>query len=260
MEWQRPTVIGRSFVEWAPGPGHLLTLGSSLSVIHPDYQQLCWYVRQSTDPNQLDQGNPDLTSPRSITTDLTWRFNKGRFGLTTSTAYDYTTGEIDQLFNNRKIGGLDYRVYTWINTDFSHSLTQRLQMSWKGRMVTANMRAYYQYSWVKDPDSDDLSQFHNWEVRADITVRPFRGWVFSTDGFYRSNTRSLYRRAKDMYSVNARIAKEFKRFTVYLEGQDLTDHPVTTETSSQDKSQLMIQTRSMNRRLFLLGLMIKFNN
>lgn len=183
--------------------------GSSLSVIHPDYQQLCWYVWQGTDPNQLDQGNPDLTSPRSVTTDLTWRFNRGPFTLTTSTAYDYTTGEIDQVFNNRKIGGLDYRVFTWINTDFTHSLMQSLQMNWRGRIVTANMRAYYQYSWVKNPDSVDLSLFHNWEVRGDIAVRPFRGWVFSTNGFYRSNTRSLYRRAKDMYSVSARIAKEF---------------------------------------------------
>lgn len=104
---------------------------------------------------------------------------------------------------------MDYRVFTWINTDFTHSLMQSLQMNWRGRIVTANMRAYYQYSWVKNPDSVDLSLFHNWEVRGDIAVRPFRGWVFSTNGFYRSNTRSLYRRAKDMYSVSARIAKEF---------------------------------------------------
>ena len=123
-----------------------------------------------------------------------------------------------QLFNNRKIDGLDYRVFTWINTDFTHSLTQRLQMSWRGQIVTANMRAHYQYDWVKNPNSDNLSQFHNWEVWADITVRPVKGWLFSTNGFYRSKTRSLYRNTKDTYSISARIAKEFKRFTVYLEG------------------------------------------
>jgi hypothetical protein len=121
------------------------------------------------------------------------------------------------------------------------------------------MRAHYQYSWLKEPDSDDLSQFSNWEVRAEITVRPPGGWVFSTNGFYRSNTRSLYRNTKDIYTIGARIAKEFKRFTVYLEGQDLLDHPVTTESSSQDRSQLMVQKMNMNRRLFLLGLTININ-
>lgn len=221
MEWQRAAVIGGSSIEWAPGAGHLLTLGSTLSVIHPDYQELSWYVRQDTDPNQLTQGNPDLTSTRTVSTDLTWRYNKGGFDLSTSTAFDYTTGEIDQTFNNRKIDGVDYRVFTWINTDFTRSLTQRLQLNWRSRFVAANMRAHYQYSWLNEPDTDDLSQFHNWEVRAEITVRPPGGWMFSTNGFYRSNTRSLYRQTKDIYTIGARIAKEFKRFTVYLEGQDL---------------------------------------
>lgn len=149
---------------------------------------------------------------------------------------------------------MDYRVFTWINTDFTRSLTQRLQVSWMGRIITANMLANYQHSWMKNPNSDDLTQAHNWEVRGDITVRPLEGWSVSTNGFYRSTISSLYNKAQDLYSVSARLTKEFKRLTVYLEGQDLLDHKVTTETSSEDMSQLMVQTTSMNRRLFLLGL------
>lgn len=56
-----------------------------------------------------------------------------------------------------------------------------------------------------------------------------------------------------MYSISARITKEFKRFTVYLEGRDLLDHPATTENLSEDMTRQMIQTINMNRRLFLLG-------
>ena len=95
MKWRSPALIGRSFIEWTPGIGHQLILGSSLSVTHPGYEQQSWYARQGTDPNQLVQGNPDLSPTRLVSTDLTWRFNKGRFGLTASTIYDYTTGEIE---------------------------------------------------------------------------------------------------------------------------------------------------------------------
>ena len=73
MKWLPTAVIGRTSVEWAPSTSHLLTLGSSLSVMHPDYQQLSWYVWQSTDPTDLIQGNPDLLPSRSVSTDLTWR-------------------------------------------------------------------------------------------------------------------------------------------------------------------------------------------
>ena len=155
------------------------------------------------------------------------------------------------------MNGLEYSIYTWINTDYTHSISQNLQLGWKGRIFSANLRALYQQNWMKNPNQDDLVDSKNWEVRADVTVRPFDGWVLSTNGYYRSNINTLYKRNKEMYSLSERITKEFKRLTLYLEGRDLLDHAVTTENLSEDMSKQMEQTIHMNRRLFLLGLTIK---
>ena len=107
---------------------------------------------------------------------------------------------------------------------------------------------------MKNPQLDELDNSKNWDVMADVTVRPFAGWALSTNGFYRSNINTLYKRNRDMYSLSARLTKEFKRLTVYLEGRDLLDHSVTTENLSEDMTRQMVQTMHMNRRLFLLGL------
>ena len=151
LEWLPVDVIGRSFVEWAPSASHLLTLGSSLSLKRPSFLQLCWYNRQGSDPSQLIHGNPDLLPSRTVSNNLTWRFGKGRFGLTTVTTYDYLTRKFEQVFNNQKIDGMDYSIFSWINSDYTHSLSQSLQLSWKGRIVTANVQAIYQHKWMKDP-------------------------------------------------------------------------------------------------------------
>ena len=214
MEWLPTAVLGRSFIEWAPSTRHLLTLGSTLSLTHPTFFQLCWYGRQTSDPSELMQGNPDLRPFRSVSADLTWRFTKGRFSLAFSNTYDYRTREFEEVFNDQMIDGQEYSIYTWINTDYTHSFTQSLQLGWKGRIISANMRAHYQQNWMKNPQLDDLDNSKNWDVMADVTVRPFAGWALSTNGFYRSNINTLYKRNRDMYSLSARLTKEFKRLTV----------------------------------------------
>ena len=258
MKWLPTAVIGHTSVEWTPGTGHLLTLGSSLSVMQPDYQQLCWYRWQGADPTELIQGNPDLLPSRSVSTDLTWRFKKGPFSLAIGNTYDYRTREFEEVFNTQMIDGQEYSIYTWINTDYTHSISQNLQLGWKGKTFSANMRALYQHNWMNNPNADELVSSKNWEVRADFTVKPFDGWALSANGYYRSNINTLYKKNKDRYSLSARITKEFKRLSVYLEGRDLLDHAVTTENLSEDMSRQMVQTIHMNRRLFLLGLTIKF--
>ena len=258
MEWERPAVVGRSFAEWAPGAGHKLTLGSSLSLTRPGYFQLCWYDRQGSDPSQLIRGNPDLQRSRSISTDLTWNFNVGGFRLTTISIYDYKIGDIEQLFINQMIDGQVYRIFTWVNSAYGHSFTQRLQAGWRGKFLSANVQGNYQHNALMNADSDEMENFNNWEVRADITARTTNGWSFSTNGFYRSDSQSLYSRKKNVYTINTRIAKEFKHITIYLDGRDLLDHPVTVTYFSQNKSEQWEETTIMNRCMVLLGFIWSF--
>ena len=106
LEWQPLLVVGRSFADWTPAPGHQLTLGNTLSVTRPSYLQTCWYDRQGEDPSQLFRGNPGLRPARSISTDLTWRFRRGNFNLTANTGV--TTATIDKNLQYFQTNALEF--------------------------------------------------------------------------------------------------------------------------------------------------------
>ena len=258
LEWQPLLVVGRSFADWAPAPGHQLTLGNTLSVTRPSYLQTCWYDRQGEDPSQLFRGNPGLRPARSISTDLTWRFRRGNFNLTANTVYDYRKAEFERIFYDREIDGNTYKVFTWLNTYYGHLFTQRMQLGWNGRFLSSSLQVNYQQRQQRHPETKARKNSNNWELFAEITGRPGNGWTLSLNGSYKGDIETLYSLIEKHYIANALIRKDFKRFSLYLEGRDLLDRPITTHFYSQDNTEEWEETVYRNQRIFLLGFSWRF--
>lgn len=257
-EWLPVLVNGRSFVEWMPEANHRLTLGNTLSVSRPSYIQTCWYDRQGADPTQLYQGNPYLLPTRTISTDLGWRLRLGRFRLTTGTTYAFRLNEVEQYFLEQEIDGNDYKVFSWINTAYGHTFIQNVQLGWNGQVLSSNLQVNYEQRKRTALLAQTESKSNTWTLMADISVRLGKGWTFSADGSYIGDIENLYSLTKKHFTVNSRIAKEFKNFSLYLEGRDLLDMPIVTEYFTQDLSVRWIEVSRLNRRIFLLGLTWKF--
>ena len=247
-------VIGRSFAEWAAAEGMALVLGSTISIARPTFLQTCWYERQYADPQQLFVGNPDLLPTRTVSTDLTWRMRKGRFRLSTTTTYAFRLNEVEQFFWDDEIEGKNYRIFSWVNTAYGHTFVQNLQLGWNGRVFSSTLQVNYRQKQQKALIADTENKANDWELLADVGIRPGRGWSFTARGQYQGDIRTLYSLTHQYYTVNARISKEFRQFSLYLEGRDLFDKPVTTEFLSRDLTENWIEISNLNRQLFLLGL------
>ena len=63
---------------------------------------------------------------------------------------------------------------------------------------------------------------------------------------------------KQYCELNARVQKEFKRFTLYLEGRDLLDTPRESSFESEQTQEFWIEEVRSNRRIFVIGVRWKF--
>lgn len=63
---------------------------------------------------------------------------------------------------------------------------------------------------------------------------------------------------KEYCELNLRVQKDFKSFTLYLEGRDLLDQPRETSFESDELQEYWVEEVRSNRRLFILGARWKF--
>ena len=98
----------------------------------------------------------------------------------------------------------------------------------------------------------------DWRLWADATLTLPKNWKVSADMNYRSNVATFFTIFKQYCELNARVQKEFKRFTLYLEGRDLLDTPSETSFESEETQEFWIEEVRNNRRFFILGAKWKF--
>ena len=63
---------------------------------------------------------------------------------------------------------------------------------------------------------------------------------------------------KEYCELNARVQKDFKKFTLYLQAKDLLDQPRETSFESEEQQEFWVEQVRSNRRFFVLGVKWKF--
>ena len=253
LDFVRPSLVGNSRVEWKVSPGHTLTLGSTSSVKHPDYLQICWYERQGTYLTQIYRGSTSLRSTRTHGFNLGYKYQYKRFSATLTAKATRRLGEIDQTYNNEDIGGKTYQVFTWVNASDSWILGLEPRLVWVGKYIHGNLGANMNQSFLKSRSTGEVKKTHDWGITGGFSVLPGKGWSVVADVKYHSSVSSFFTSFSEYWTLNVKVQKAFKHITLYLQGRDLLDHPVSTEFNSADGMQYWREESRLNRRLIVLG-------
>lgn len=257
-KWQKPNLVGSGNIDWRIHPRHKLTLSNKLTLKHPTYLQVCWFDRSGGYIEQLYRGSESLRSTRTDEYKLTYDFNYKRFVSTTSFAYSWRYDEIEQTWFEEEIDSRNYKVFTWMNGADSRIQSISQKFGWRGKLITSNLGVEYNYTVRTWRDMDKVKISNDWRLTADIAAHLQKGWTLSADLKYQSAVATFFALFKQYCVFNAKIQKDFKHFSVYLQGRDLLDKPVESEFLSEDETEYWVESTLHNRRLILLGFTWKF--
>jgi len=250
--------VGKSHLKWTISPVHSLTLSNQMSVSHPDYLKICWYDRTAGYLDQLYRGNEELRSPQTRQYALTYELKYKRFISKTGVSYKHVEDEIDQTWSNEEIDGRQYKVFKWLNSANSHSLGLSENLGWRGKVITANLGITYNQSRRIANSNGAVKNSFDWKLNGDISANLGKGWSMGVNAKYQSKVATFFTIFKQYCELNARVQKEFKRFTLYLEGRDLLDTPRETSFESEETQEFWIEEVRSNRRIFVIGAKWKF--
>lgn len=250
--------IGKANIRWTISPRHSLNFKNEMTVKHPDYLKVCWYDRTAGYIDQLYRGNENLRSPQTMLYGLEYAFNIGKFLAKTSVTYKQILDEIDQTWSNEDIGGRQYKVFRWLNSADSRSLGLFQSIGWRGKVISANAEVNYNRSRRIAKTSGTVKDSHDWKLKGDITAFLGKGWSVGINSKYQSKVATFFTIFKEYCELNARITKDFDRFTLYLEGKDLLDQPTETTFESEELQEYWVEGVRNNRRMVLLGAKWKF--
>jgi len=250
--------VGKSHLKWTISPVHSLTLSNQMSVSHPDYLKICWYDRTAGYLDQLYRGNEELRSPQTRQYALTYELKYKRFISKTGVSYKHVVDEIDQTWSNEEIDGRQYKVFKWLNSANSHSLGLSENLGWRGKVITANLGITYNQSRRIANSNGAVKNSFDWKLNGDISANLGKGWSMGVNAKYQSKVATFFTIFKQYCELNARVQKEFKRFTLYLEGRDLLDTPRETSFESEETQEFWIEEVRSNRRIFVIGAKWKF--
>ena len=249
--------VGKANVKWTISPRHSLNLINELSVNHPDYLKICWYDRTAGYMDQLYRGNESLLSPFKTRLALEYAFRYNRFLSTTTVSYTYVADEIDQTWSNKEIDGRPYKVFEWLNSADSRTAGFIQSLGWRGKIITANASITYNKSRRIARSDGTIKNSFDWSLKGDIAANLGKGWTVSANAKYQSKVATFFTLFKQYCELNARVQKDFKTFTVYLEGKDLLDQPRETEFYSDELKEYWIEQVRSNRRMVVVG--VKWN-
>lgn len=258
LAWEKPVPVGSLRGEWTPAAPHKLALSTSFQVRQPTYLQRCWYDRQDADAQRLFRGNPDLQPVRIHALDFAYTFRLGRFSTISQSNFTYRKREVEQTYVEEIIDGRKYKVFSWLNTAYGESFTQSLSVGWNGKVLTGLLKTSYRQALQLSGKDDRESRSHHWELSGELACTPGKGWTLATKGYYCGDVQTLYSLLKGYCTLNARIEKAFRPITVFVEGRDLLDQPVTMSYYSSDGTDNWTEESNLNRRLILLGVNWRF--
>ena len=250
--------VGKANIKWTISPHHSLNLTNQMSASHPDYLKICWYDRTAGYLDQLYRGNESLLSPKTRTYGLEYEFKYKRFLSQSTVSYKRVVDEIDQTWTNEEIDGRQYKVFHWLNSSNSHSVGLTQKLGWRGKVIVANAGITYNQSRRTAKDSDKVKNSFDWKLTADATAFLGKGWSIGVDAKYQSKVATFFTIFKQYCELNARIQKDFKKFTLYLQGRDLLDQSRETSFESEELQEFWVEQVRSNRRIFVLGAKWKF--
>lgn len=250
--------VGKANLKWALSSSHSLNLIQQMGVKHPDYLQICWYDRTAGYLDKLYRGNEQLVSPQTMLYTLEYEFKQERFLSKTALTYKEVLNEIDQTWSNEEIDGRQYKVFHWINSSDSRTAGITQKLGWRGKVITANASVTYNQSRRMAKTSDVVKNSFNWKLTGDITANLGKGWSIGADAKYQSKVATFFTIFKEYCELNANVQKDFKRFSLYLKGNDLLDMPRETRFESEELQEAWVEQVRSNRRLILIGVKWKF--
>jgi hypothetical protein len=250
--------VGRANIKWTISPNHSLNLTNQMSVSHPDYLKICWYDRTAGYLDQLYRGNEGLLSPKTRVYGLEYEFKYKRFISQSTVSYKRVLDEIDQTWTNEEIDGRQYKVFHWLNSSNSRSVGITQKLGWRGKVIVANVGITYNQSRRTAKDSDKVKNSFDWKLTSDVTAFLGKGWSVGADAKYQSKVATFFTIFKQYCELNVRIQKDFKKFTLYLQGRDLLDQARETSFESEELQEFWVEQVRSNRRIFVLGAKWKF--
>ena len=250
--------VGRANIKWTISPNHSLNLTNQMSVSHPDYLKICWYDRTAGYLDQLYRGNEGLLSPKTRVYGLEYEFKYKRFISQSTVSYKRVLDEIDQTWTNEEIDGRQYKVFHWLNSSNSRSVGLTQKLGWRGKVIVANAGITYNQSRRTAKDGDKVKNSFDWKLTSDVTAFLGKGWSVGADAKYQSKVATFFTIFKQYCEFNVRIQKDFKAFTLYLQGRDLLDQTRETSFESEELQEFWVEQARSNRRIFVLGAKWKF--
>lgn len=250
--------VGKGNIKWSINSKHSLNLTNRMSVVHPDYIKICWYDRTAGYLNQLYRGNENLLSPQTRRYALEYEFKPNRFLTKTSLSYTRVADEIDQTWTNEEIDGREYKVFKWINSADSYTVGVEEKLGWHGKVITADVSVSYNKSRRIAKSDGAIKNSYFWLLKGDISANLGKGWSVGAFAHYQSKMATFFTLFKEYCELNIRVKKDFKRFTVFLEGRDLLDQERVTTFESQETKECWIEEVRGNKRIIVLGANWKF--
>lgn len=248
-----PHVVGKSSFSWKIHPSHELGLSHERTVKHPTYLQTCSFERPGAFINQIWRGNTELKSSTSSTFGIDYKFRYKRFSASSSTFYTRKLNEVDQTFRMEKIDDREYKVFTWMNSSNSHVMGMNNTLSWASKWVDANLNIKYTHTYRIATLENKKQNTDDWRIKADFLVKLGSGWSIGADMNYKNPTMTLHTLVTAYWTLNARVQKKFKNFTLYLQGKDLLEHMQKNQYTSVYGDEVWVEQIYQNRRLIILG-------
>lgn len=239
--------------EWTPSAMHKLGISYKQGLTRPGYLQICWFQRSGAYANEIQMGNPNLKPGSNGKAALLYTFHAGFFTGTLEGASTMNWDKIEKVLNT--VG--EYRIYSWINS--GHSTDNRIKLTMKADLKNfkAELGGYYNY-FIGYNNAGDVTRSSDYGLNGDATLWVKGGWIFNLKGRYQSKIIRTYSSITEYIGCDVKVTKDFKRFSVYLEGRDLFDRDIEIATYSEDKTYVRCEKHTYNRRLFALGASFKF--
>lgn len=243
--------------DWKMAPYHKLGLSAKKTISRPDYLKICWFQRPGSYIDELQQGNPKIRPASTFFTALTYAFDYKRFSTSLELGYEYVNDKIERTYNMQEIDGQMFRVFTWINAGYSNKGNLKLVMKWNGSKLKVNGNANVNY-YVGVSNNGTVSKSSDFKYDVDASYLWDFGLQILGRCRYQSKIIRSYSTTTEYYGLDLRVSQKFGKFDVYLEGKDLLDRPIITQTFSEDETQGRVEIWNYNRRIFLLGLKYSF--
>lgn len=253
LDFSKIYLLSDLYADWKPSPMHKAGITYKQGLVRPSYSQLCGFRRMGSNANEILMGNPDLKPSGNGTASLFYTLHSGFFTGTLEGIGKITWDRITKVFKKED----DYSAYTWINS--AHSFDNSIKLTLKADMdkFNAEIGGYYNYFIGYDNAGGD-TRSSDWGVNGNASLKIKGGWMFNIKGRYQSKIIRTYSSITEYVGCDVRVSKDFKRFSVYLEGKDLFDQPIMITTYSEDKTYARFEEHFYNRRLFAIGAAFKF--